>query len=170
LGLELGEDVPNPNLQELARHVLLRVRDIVIAIRKYPHPNKPSSSCRSEIAGRARGSTGVRLIEDSECKGMYGPEEGIGTGRTQVAGIFVQEGSGQKLAGESGGMVFQPVSVIPAECGGAVLPLLRILARWVEHAESRSKGRQDDGWWTVGFVRIYLKFILNRKRGSGESW
>jgi hypothetical protein len=161
LGFELGEDIPNPNLQELARHVLLRVRNVVIAIRKDPHPNESPGSCRSEIAGREGGSAGVRLIEDSECKGMYGPEDGIGAGRTQVAWIFVQEGAGQKLAGESGRVVCQPVSVIPAECASAVLPFLRILARRIEHAESRSKGSQDDGWWTVGFVRIYLKFILN---------
>jgi hypothetical protein len=125
LGFELGEDVPNPNLQELARHVLLRVRDVVIAIRKDPHPNEPAGSCRSEIAGREGGSAGVRLIEDSECKGMYSPKDGVGTGRTQVAGIFVQEGAGQKLAGESGGVVCEPVSIIPAECPSAVLPFLR---------------------------------------------
>src|SRR5580704_18839497 len=80
LGLELSQDIPNPNLQELARHVLLRMRNVVIAIRKDPHPNEPAGSCRSEIAGREGGSAGVRLIEDSEYKGMYGPEDGIGTG------------------------------------------------------------------------------------------
>jgi hypothetical protein len=58
-------------------------------------------------------------------------------------------------------MVCQPVSVIPAECASSILPFLRVFTGRIEHAESRSKGRQDDGWWTEGFVRIDLKFILN---------
>jgi hypothetical protein len=40
LWFELSKDVPNTNLQELARHVLLSVRNVVIAIREDPHPDE----------------------------------------------------------------------------------------------------------------------------------
>src|SRR5712671_991012 len=86
LGFELSEDISNTNLQELARHVLLRVCNVVIAVRQDSHPNDPSGSRRSEIACGEGGSSGIRLIEDSEGKRVYGPDERIGTGRTQVAG------------------------------------------------------------------------------------
>src|SRR5580704_15254807 len=92
LGFELSKDIPNTNLQELARHALFRVCNVVIPIREDPHPDEPAGSCRSEIACSESGSSGIRLIEDGEDKRMYGPDERIGTGRTQVAGIFVQEG------------------------------------------------------------------------------
>ena len=170
LGFELSKDIPNPNLQELARHVLLRVCNVVIAIRKDPHPNEPASSCRGEIACGEGGSSGIRLIKDREGKRMHGSEKRIGTGRTQVAGIFVQEGTCQKLGSVSGGMICQSVSVIPAECTSAVFPFLRIFARWIEHSQSSPKGRQDDGWWTEGFMGVYKESIVNCKRRSGESW
>jgi hypothetical protein len=41
LGFELGNDIPNTNLQEFARHVLLSVSNIVIAIWKDAHPHEP---------------------------------------------------------------------------------------------------------------------------------
>ena len=68
LGFELSKDIPNPNLQELARHVLFRMCNVVVAIRKDPHPNEPAGSCRGEIACGESGSSGVRLIKDREGK------------------------------------------------------------------------------------------------------
>ena len=93
LGFELSKDIPDPNLQELTRHVLLRVGNVVISIWKYPHPNEPARSCRSEIACGESSSSGVRLVEDGEGKCMHRPDERIGAARTLVAGIFVQEGT-----------------------------------------------------------------------------
>src|SRR4029077_9003462 len=115
-------------------------------------------------------SSGIRLIENGESKRMYGPDERIGAGRPQVAGIFVQEGTCQKLGSVSGGMICQSVSVIPAECASAVFPFLGIFARWIEHSQASPKGRQDEGWWTEGFMGIYKEFIVNCKRKSGEFW
>jgi hypothetical protein len=66
LGFELSKDIPNTNLQELARHALFRVCNVVIAIRKDPHPDEPAGSCRSEIACGERSSSGICLIEDGE--------------------------------------------------------------------------------------------------------
>src|SRR5580700_5549773 len=45
LGFELSNGIPNTNLQEFARHMLLRVCNVVIAIWKDPHPDEPASSC-----------------------------------------------------------------------------------------------------------------------------
>src|ERR1700676_702639 len=50
LGFELSNGIPNTNLQEFARHMLLRVRNVVIAIWKDPHPDEPASNCRRDIA------------------------------------------------------------------------------------------------------------------------
>jgi hypothetical protein len=97
LGFELRKHIPDPDLQELARHVLFRMCNVVIAIRKDPHPNEPAGSRSSEIACSEGSSSGVRLVEDGEGKRMYSPSKRIRTGRTQVAGIFVQEGTRQKL-------------------------------------------------------------------------
>jgi len=170
LGFELSEDISNANLQELARHVLLRVRNVVIAVRQDSHPNEPTSGSRSEITCSEGGSSGIRLVKDSERKSVYGPDEWIGTGRTQVAGIFVQEGARQKLGSVSGRMICHSVSVVPAECASAIFPFSGIFARWIEHSQSRPKGGQDDGWWTEGFMGVYMNFILNCKRSSGQSW
>ena len=128
LGFELSEDIPNTDLQELACHVLLCVCDVVKAVRQDPHPNEPTGSCRSEIACGEGSSSGIRLIEDREGKRMYGPEKRIGTGRPQVAGVFMQEGARQKLGSVSGSMICQSVSVVPAECASTIFPILRIFA------------------------------------------
>jgi hypothetical protein len=168
LGFELSKDIPNPNLQELARHVLLRVCNVVIAIRKDPHANEPAGSCRSEIACSEGGSSGVRLIKDREGKRMHGPEKRIGTGRTQVAGVFVQEGTCQKLGSVSGRTICQSVSVVPAECASTIFPIVGIFARGIEHSQSHPKSWQDNGWWTEGFMGVYKKFILHDKRSSGQ--
>src|SRR4029077_1634130 len=170
LGFELSDDIPNTNLQEFARHMLLSVCNVVIAIWKDPHSNEPAGSCRSEIAcGKGRSSM-VRLIEDGEGKRMYGPDERIAAGRTQVAGIFVQEGTYQKLGSVSGRMICHPVSIVPAERVSAIFPCPGIFVRRIEHSQSRPKGGQDHGWWTKGFMSVYMKFILNCKRSSGQSW
>src|SRR5258708_16942121 len=155
LGFELSEDISNTNLQELARHVLLRVCNVVIAVRQDSHPNEPTGSRRSEIACRGGGFSGIRLIEDSEGERVYGPGERIGAGRTQVARILVQEGACQKLGSVSGRVIRHSVSVIPAECGSAIFPILGIFARWIEHSQARPKGRHDDGWRTEGLIRVY---------------
>src|ERR1700680_3128911 len=66
-------------------------------------------------------------------------------------------------------MICHSVSVVSAECGTAIFPFLGIFVRWIEHSQSRAKRRQDDGWWTEGFMDVDLKFILKCKRSSGQS-
>jgi hypothetical protein len=146
--------------------------NLVIAIRKDPHSNEPAGRCRSEVPCREGSSSGICLIEDCEGKCMDGPDERIGTCRSQVAGIFVQEGTCQKLSSVSGPTICQSVSVIPAKCVGAIFPLFRIFARWIKHSRSCAKGWQDDGWWTEGFVFVYAKFILGsvKPRSSGRKY
>src|SRR5580658_1387661 len=146
----------------------LAVCNVVIAIRKDSHSNEPTGRCRSEIACGEGSSSGICLIEDGEGKCMDGPDERIGTCRTQVARIFVQEGPRQKLSSVSGRTICQSVSVIPAKCVGAIFPLFRIFARRIKHSQSCAKGWQDDGWWTEGFVFVYAKFIFKRKPRPGH--
>src|SRR5580704_1783134 len=169
LGFELSNDIRNTNLQEFARHMLLRVCNVVIAIWKDPHPDEPAGSCRGEIACGEGSSSGVRRIEDGEGERVQGPGERIGTGRTEVPGIFVQEGTRQKLGSVSGRMICHAVSIVPAECASAIFPFPGIFARGIEHSQSRPKSGQNDGWWTEGFMGVYMKFILNCKRSSGQS-
>jgi hypothetical protein len=64
-------------------------------------------------------------------------------------------------------MICHSVSIVPSECVSAILPFPGIFVRRIEHSQSRPKGRQDDGRWTEGFMSVYMKFILNRKRSSG---
>src|SRR5258708_7042874 len=66
-------------------------------------------------------------------------------------------------------MICHSVSVVPAECASAIFPFSGIFARWIEHSQSRPKGRQDDGWWTEGFMGVYMNFVLNCKRRSSQS-
>jgi len=138
LGFELSDDIPNPDLKELARHVLFRVCNVAIAMRKDPHPNEPASRSRREIACGEGSSSGIGLIEDGEGKRMYGSGERIGAGRTEVAGIFAEKGACQKLGGVSGGTITQSVPIVSAECLDAIFPFLGIFARWVEDPQSRS--------------------------------
>jgi len=137
LGFKLSQDIPNTDLQELARHVLFRVCDVVIAMWKDPHANEPAGSRGSEIACGEGSSPGVRLIEDGEDKGMHGQGERIGAGRTEIAGIFAQKGACQKLGGVSGRTICQSVSIVSAECASAIFPFLGIFARWVDDPQSR---------------------------------
>jgi hypothetical protein len=80
LGFKLSQDIPDANLKELARHVLFRVCNVVIAMRKDPHPNEPAGSRRGEIACCEGSSSGIGLIEDGEGKRMCSPGERIGAG------------------------------------------------------------------------------------------
>src|SRR4029077_906220 len=169
LGFKLSQDIPDTNLQELARHVLFGVCNVVIAMRKDPHPNEPAGRCRSEIACGEGSSSGIGLIEDREGKRMYGPGQRIGAVRTEVARIFAQKGACQKLSGVSGGTICQSVPVVSAECAAAIFPFLGIFARWIDHSQSCAKSRQNDGGWAEGFVGIDNKFVFNGHRSSGQS-
>jgi len=169
LGFKLSQDVPDTNLQELARHVLFGVCNVFIAMRKDPHPNEPAGRRCSEIACGEGSSSGIGLIEDREGKRMYGPGERIGAGGTEVAGIFAQKGACQKLGGVSGGTICQSVPIVSAECAGAIFPFLGIFARWIDHCQSCAKSRQNDGGWAEGFVGIDNKFVFNGHRSSGQS-
>src|SRR5260370_10067741 len=169
LWFELSNDIPNTSLHDFARDVLISVSSVVIASWKDAHPHEPACSCRSEIACGEGSSSVVRLIEDSEGKRMYGPDERIRTRRTQVAGIFVQEGTCQKLGRVSGRMICHSVSIVPAECACAVFPFLRIFARWVAHSQARPKGRPHAGGGTQGFMSVVMKFILTTHNSPGHT-
>ena len=108
------------------------------------------------------------LSKTVKASAMYCPEKRIGTGRPQVAGVFMQEGARQKLGSVSGSMIRQSVSVVSAECASTIFPILRIFARSIEHSQPRPKSWQDESWWTKGFMGVYEKFIVQCKRSSGQ--
>ncbi|MEG9438382.1 hypothetical protein JAO29_19730 [Edaphobacter sp. HDX4] len=80
-GFELRNHVPNTYCQELTRHTLFRVCDIVIAIRKDTHAYEPTGGSGSEITRGGEGVfSGLRLIDNSEGKRMKCSAERISAG------------------------------------------------------------------------------------------
>src|SRR6266404_8528719 len=97
LGLKLSSHVSYSNLQKLTGHVLSRVRQIVVAVRKDAYAHKTPGRRRSEITYRQSVSAGIRLVDNGKGERVESSAERVSAGGALVARIFVQKETRKKL-------------------------------------------------------------------------
>jgi len=162
LGLKLSSHVSYSNLQKLTGHVLSRVRQIVVAVRKDAYAHKTPGRRRSEITDRHSVSAGIRLVDNGKGERVESSAERVGAGGALVARIFVQKETRKKLRSLPGGAIGNSVAVVPAKCISAVLPFSGVVVRWIKHLEACPECWQNHGRRTKGLMDIEQKLIVPR--------
>lgn len=145
LGLKLSSHVSYSNLQKLTGHVLSRVRQIVVAVRKDAYAHKTPGRRRSEITDRQSVSAGIRLVDNGKGERVESSAERVGAGGALVARIFVQKETRKKLRSLPGGAVGLFVAVDSGKCASAIFPFSWVVVWWIQHLEACTKRRKNYG-------------------------